>query len=81
MPKISLSLPGEILNYVDSLGTNRSKAIVSILRHYQRQQREAELIKAYDAYAALCAEDDEEWWSDWQASSAIDLVGSPDHDG
>lgn len=80
MPKISLSLPGEVLNYVDSLGSNRSKAIVSILQHYQRQQREEELVKAYDAYAALCAEDDKEWWPAWQASSAADLGVSTESD-
>ena len=73
MPKISVSLPGEVLQFVDSLGTNRSKAIVLILQEYQKQRRHQALLKAYDEYEALCREDDGGWWQDWESSAAADL--------
>ena len=74
MPKISVSLPGEVLQFVDSLGTNRSKAIVTILQEYQTQRRNQELSKAYDDYEALCREDDPGWWRDWESAAAADLA-------
>lgn len=72
MPKISVSLPGEVLQFVDSLGTNRSKAIVAILQECQRQRREQALMQAYDDYEALCREDGRDWWRDWESAAAAD---------
>ena len=73
MPKISVSLPGELLQFVDSLGANRSKAIVTILQEFQKHQREQALGKAYDDYEALCRDDDGGWWQDWESAAAADL--------
>ena len=72
MPKISLSLPGELLLFVDSLGTNRSKAIATILQEYQRQRQDQLLTKAYDDYEALCREDGD-WWREWESTAAADV--------
>ena len=77
MPKISLSLPGEILRFVDSLGTNRSKAIVTILQEFQKQRQNEALLKAYDDYEAFCREDDQGWWADWEQAAAHDLGRDP----
>ena len=73
MPKISISLPAEVLSFVDTLGSNRSSAIASILKKYQRKKEEALLARAYDDYARLCRDDDADWWPAWEASSARDL--------
>ena len=73
MPKISISIPKEILNFVDALGENRSKAIVSILLEYKKKKQEFELAKAYEEYAKFCNEDDKGWWADWEKCSLSDI--------
>ncbi len=77
MPKISVSLPEETLQFVDSLGPNRSKAIVEILQDFQQRQRNKILAEAYDAYSALCAVDDGDWWPDWESAALSDLAKEP----
>ena len=77
MPKISVSLPEDTLQFVDSLGPNRSKAIVEILQEFQQRQRIKTLSEAYDAYSALCAADEGDWWSDWESAALSDLAKEP----
>ena len=73
MPKISISISQEILEFVDALGENRSKAIVEILMEYKKRKMELELAKAYEEYGEFCKEDDKDWWSDWERSSLSDI--------
>lgn len=70
MPKISISIPAEILDFVDQLGDNRSGAIVAILEDYKNRQREAELVQAYQDYEQLREPDD----GAWEAAAARDAV-------
>jgi len=77
MPKVSVSLPEDVLSFVDELGSNRSKTIVTILQSYQRNKQKEELTKAYDDYAALCEEDDSDWWPQWEAAEVHDVMQGP----
>ncbi len=72
MPKISLSIPHDVLQFIDSQGKNRSRAIVTILQEYKEKKQREELIKAYEEYENFCKEDDANWWSDWENSSIED---------
>jgi hypothetical protein len=71
--KISVSIPEDILEFVDRQSPNRSRAIVTILQEYKRKKQEAELGKAYEDYEEFCQEDDRKWWPEWEASSAGDI--------
>lgn len=73
MQKISVSIPEDILEFVDRQSSNRSRAIVTILQDYKRKKQEEELGKAYEDYAEFCREDDKSWWPEWEASSAGDI--------
>ena len=52
MAKISISLPDELLNYIDQKVDNRSALIESLLKQWQEQ-------KQNEALAAACALVDE----------------------
>ncbi|WP_071191696.1 ribbon-helix-helix domain-containing protein [Trichormus sp. NMC-1] len=52
MAKISISLPDELLNYIDQKVENRSALIESLLRQWQEKQQDK-------ALAAACALVDE----------------------
>jgi hypothetical protein len=73
MPKISVSMPEDVLQFLDGLGDNRSQAIVAILQDYRKVKREQALVQAYDDYEALCQEDSENWWQHWESAAAADL--------
>jgi len=73
MPKISLSIPLEVLEFVDKQGKNRSKAIVTILDDYRRKRQEEELSRAYEEYADFCKEDDKNWWKQYESASLDDI--------
>ncbi len=73
MPKISISIPEEVLEFVDEIDKNRSRAIVDILREYKKRKDEMELAKAYEDYAEFCKEDDKGWWGDWENTSLRDI--------
>ena len=75
MSKISISLPDEVIEFVDRLGANRSRIIASILNEYRKRRETAETTKAYEEYDRFCKKDDENWWADWEASSLKDLGG------
>ncbi|MFM6037231.1 MAG: type II toxin-antitoxin system ParD family antitoxin [Sphaerospermopsis kisseleviana] len=62
MAKISISLPDELLNYIDQKVDNRSTLIESLLKQWQEKQQN-------EALAAACALVDElelGWESEWQ---------------
>ncbi|MBE9257546.1 MULTISPECIES: ribbon-helix-helix domain-containing protein [Aphanizomenonaceae] len=62
MAKISISLPDELLNYIDQKVENRSALIENLLKQWQEKQRD-------EALAAACALVDElelGWESEWQ---------------
>ncbi|MEI6446197.1 MAG: ribbon-helix-helix domain-containing protein [Nostocales cyanobacterium ELA583] len=62
MAKISISLPEELLNYIDQKVDNRSALIESLLKQWQEQ-------KQNEALAVACALVDElelGWESEWQ---------------
>jgi hypothetical protein len=73
MPKISVSIPEETLEFVDRQGKNRSRAIVTILEDYRRKKQEEELGRAYDEYADFCREDDKDWWNRYESASLKDI--------
>jgi Arc/MetJ-type ribon-helix-helix transcriptional regulator len=52
MAKISISLPDELLNYIDQKVENRSALIESLLKQWQEKQQD-------EALAAACALVDE----------------------
>ncbi|HPZ07191.1 MAG TPA: hypothetical protein PL110_03700 [Candidatus Eremiobacteraeota bacterium] len=73
MPKISISMPDEILKFIDNLGKNRSRTIVEILQEYRKNKQELELIKAYEEYREFCEEDDKDYWNNWEVSCLRDI--------
>ncbi len=57
MPKISVSLPDDIIEFIDKQGKNRSKTIVTILDEFKKNKQSEELAKAYEEYAQFCREE------------------------
>lgn len=72
MAKISISLPDDLLNYVDQKVENRSALIESLLQQWQRQQEDQALAQA----CALVDELDLGWDSEWQEAAIIDWEAS-----
>jgi metal-responsive CopG/Arc/MetJ family transcriptional regulator len=58
MMKISVSLPEDLVEFVDHRGKNRSKTIVSILQDFRKKKEEAALADAYQEYTEFCKKDD-----------------------
>ena len=72
MAKISISLPDELLNYIDQKVENRSALIENLLKQWQEKQRD-------EALAAACALVDElelGWESEWQNIAITEWVAS-----
>ncbi|MBI2252336.1 MAG: hypothetical protein HYU63_06315 [Armatimonadetes bacterium] len=76
MPKISISMPEEVIEFLDKQGKNRSKAIVTILQEYRKRKEQEHLAKAYEEYYKFCKEDDKEWWNEYESSSLKDVARS-----
>ncbi len=74
MPKISISIPEEMIDFIDEQGKNRSKTIVTILEDFRRKKREEELEKAYKEFDDFCREDDKDFWQDWERSACEDFL-------
>lgn len=72
MPKISVSIPEEMLDFVDKQGKNRSKTIVTILEEFKAKKQQDELEKDYEEYAKFCEEDDKDFWQDWELAAVVD---------
>jgi metal-responsive CopG/Arc/MetJ family transcriptional regulator len=73
MPKISVSISEEILEFIDSQWKNRSKAIVSIIQEYKKKKEQEELEKSYEEYEAFCKENNNDWLNEWENSSIKDI--------
>ena len=71
MAKISISLPDELLTYIDQKVENRSALIESLLQQWQQQQEDAALAVA----CALVDELELGWGSEWQ-NAAITKVNT-----
>ena len=69
--KISVSLPEDIVNFLDENGKNRSKTIVTILQDYKLKKEEKELEKAYEEYSEFYGEELKEW----EEITLIDMQG------
>ncbi|MEW5818656.1 MAG: hypothetical protein AB1782_00565 [Cyanobacteriota bacterium] len=73
MPKISISVPDDVLKFIDNLGRNRSGTIVTILKEY-KQKKDLELLKKqYEEYAKFCENVDKELKNDWDSATASDI--------
>jgi metal-responsive CopG/Arc/MetJ family transcriptional regulator len=71
--KISISLPDELVRYLDEQVINRSQLIESLLLAWQKkQQRQAMLAACLILDEQTSVEDDEEWQqaaiTDWEVS-------------
>jgi Arc/MetJ-type ribon-helix-helix transcriptional regulator len=71
--KISISLPNELVRYVDERVVNRSQLIESLLSAWQKKQQQQAMLAAcliLDEQTAV--EDDREWQqaaiTDWEVS-------------
>ena len=72
--KISLSVPEDVLRFVEKQGKNRSKTIVTILSEYKKLKEESIISEAYKEYEAYCKTDDNSLKKDWEKSSINDLT-------
>ena len=72
MAKISISLPDDLLNYLDQKVENRSALIETLLQQWQQQQEDAALARA----CALVDELDLGWDSEWQEAAMTDWEAS-----
>jgi antitoxin ParD1/3/4 len=68
MAKISISLPDELLNYLDRKVENRSALIESLLQQWWQQQEDAALAQA----CSLVDELELGWGSEWQKAATTD---------
>jgi metal-responsive CopG/Arc/MetJ family transcriptional regulator len=71
--KISISLPNELVRYVDERVDNRSQLIESLLSAWQKKQQQQAMLSACLALDEQTSiEDDEEWQqaaiTDWEVS-------------
>lgn len=72
MAKISISLPNELVHYVDTHVENRSALIETLLEQWRLQQEDK-------ALADACAAVDElelGWDSEWQSLAITDMEAS-----
>jgi hypothetical protein len=58
--KVSVSLPQDVINFLDTCGTNRSKIIVTIIEEYKAKKNARELESAYEQYSQIFNEDNED---------------------
>ncbi|MEI8390544.1 MAG: hypothetical protein WCG23_11760 [bacterium] len=72
MPKVSVSIPEDIIEFIDEQGKNRSKTIVTILEDYKKCRQFNDLEKAYEEYAEFSKEDDKDWQG-WEDTSLKDI--------
>ena len=72
MPKVSVSIPEDIIEFIDEQGKNRSKTIVTILEDYKKCRQVNDLEKAYEEYAEFSKEDDKDWQG-WEDTSLKDI--------
>jgi Arc/MetJ-type ribon-helix-helix transcriptional regulator len=68
MAKISISLPAELVTYMDNKVENRSALIEVLLKEWQRRQEDEALAQA----CALVDELDLGWDNEWQNAGITD---------
>jgi antitoxin ParD1/3/4 len=70
--KISISLPNELVSYIDERVTNRSQLIESLLCAWQKQQEREAMVEACFALDELSQPEEDEWQqaaiTDWEVS-------------
>ena len=70
--KISISLPDELVRYVDDRVVNRSQLIESLLWAWQKKQHQQAMLWAYLTLDAQTSAEDEQWQqaaiTDWEVS-------------
>jgi metal-responsive CopG/Arc/MetJ family transcriptional regulator len=70
--KISVSLPQELVNYIDNRVDNRSKLIESLLLNWQKKQQQELMVAACLALDEHQSTEEAEWQqaaiTDWEAS-------------
>jgi Arc/MetJ-type ribon-helix-helix transcriptional regulator len=71
--KISISLPNELVRYIDERVDNRSQLIESLLLDWQKQQQQQAMLAACLALDERSSVEDDEWQqaaiTDWMVSS------------
>lgn len=67
--KLSVSLPEDIVNFIDNQGKNRSKTLVTIIQEYKSKKEKEELEKAYEEYSEFYGDDSK----DFEETALIDL--------
>ncbi len=72
MAKISISLPDELLTYIDQKVENRSALIENLLKQWQQEQEDAALAIA----CSLVDELELGWESEWQNVGITDWEAS-----
>ncbi|MFH7030578.1 MAG: ribbon-helix-helix domain-containing protein [Heteroscytonema crispum UTEX LB 1556] len=72
MTKISISLPDELVTYIDQKVENRSALIENLLEKWRQQQEDAALA------VACCVVDELKlgWGSEWQKAAITDWEAS-----
>ncbi len=72
MAEISISLPDELLTYIDQKVENRSALIKNLLAQWQQQQEDVALAVA----CSLVDELELGWGSEWQMAAITDCEAS-----
>jgi len=70
--KVSISLPEELVTYIDEKVKNRSQLIESLLQQWRKKQEQQEMVEACMLLDEMNLEWDDEWAqaaiTDWEAS-------------
>lgn len=72
MAKISISLPDELVNFIDRKVENRSALIEKLLKQWQQEQEDAALAEACEMIDEL----ELGWNSEWQQAAITDWEAS-----
>ncbi|AFZ10403.1 hypothetical protein Osc7112_6225 [Oscillatoria nigro-viridis PCC 7112] len=75
--KVSISLPDELVRYIDDRVENRSRLIEILLQAWRKQQEQEEMVEAcllLDELSDELADEEEAWQqaaiTDWEASGS-----------
>ena len=75
--KVSISLPDELVRYIDDRAENRSRLIELLLQGWRKQQEQEAMVEAcllLDEVSDELADEDEAWQqaaiTDWEASGS-----------
>lgn len=70
--KVSISLPEELVTYIDEKVKNRSQLIESLLQQWRKKQQEQEMVEA----CMLLDEMNLEWNDEWEQAAITDWEAS-----